>query len=245
MFTAPDRLLVLGDTHHNIASLRHATHAAVAADVTALFVLGDFGYFPGSDFAGDFADQVADLLASSDLDCYFIDGNHDNIDALRALPRDAAGFATVAPRLYYVPRAHLWTWHGVRCLAAGGAVSVDRATRTAGYNWWPDEVLGYAEVNACIDAGPVDLLFAHDCPAGSAADSFDPTKGDRDSAHSRAAIAAIVEATTPALVLHGHYHHRASSIITLANGPVVVESLGADHAGADQRYLLDLTTFRH
>ena len=41
----------------------------------------------------------------------------------------------LAGRIWHLPRGHRWRWHGRDWLALGGAVSLDRAVRTAGVNW--------------------------------------------------------------------------------------------------------------
>jgi hypothetical protein len=71
-------------------------------------------------------------------------------------------------RLYHLPRGYRWKWHGRRWLACGGGVSLDRACRRGGIDWWPQEEISDLQEAALIGAGVADVMVCHDCPAAVA-----------------------------------------------------------------------------
>jgi len=234
----PTRALVLGDVHHNTPSFELACARALDAGCQIILQVGDFGYFPGTDFGDEFLLAAEKTLAVHGLYCVVIRGNHDNEPALASLERDASGMGIISTHMRYAPTGLHWNWSGVEFLAAGGAVSVDRASRVEGHNYWSSESLSYAEVNACIDAGHADVILAHDCPDGI--DVIGAKKPDTDSAAHRRCVSAIVEAVQPSLVFHGHYHVRASTQLNTESHSCQIESLGRDGSLEDHFYILDL-----
>lgn len=202
----PATVLLVGDTHHDFDWVRHVAHRAAALNVGAVVQVGDFGYFPGTDFGDAFLTRLRTDLGWDTLPpWYVLDGNHDNIPALAALPRDAGGFGVITEHIRYVPRGHRWTWSGTRFAALGGAISVDAATRVEGYNWWREESITYLQALSVIDAGPTDVLLTHD--AGSCVPLRPGGKVDTASAGHRGIIDEVIDALTPQVHVHGHYHH--------------------------------------
>lgn len=122
------------------------------------------------------------------------------------------------PHITYAPRGARWTWRGIRFLAAGGAVSVDREWREPGETWWEEEAITEADVLRSIAGGPADVVVSHDSPAG--VDAMGPeTCGDKDadpaSWRNREQLRRIVDAVPPRLLVHGHYHHPKESDLEL------------------------------
>lgn len=120
--------------------------------------------------------------------------------------------------------------------ALGGAFSIDWRLRTPGRSWWPEEVTTEADVELLGDA-PLEVLLCHDAPAGFPANH--PIRVDvADEARShevRVLLARAVAATRPRLVIHGHWHRRHSTALSLQSGDVTqVEGLASDNEG-DQR----------
>ena len=54
----------------------------------------------------------------------------------------------------------------LHALALGGAVSLDRAGRTEGVDWWPQEEITPRQAASVIEAGPAAVMVTHECPAG-------------------------------------------------------------------------------
>jgi len=162
------------------------------------------------------------------VDWYWLDGNHENFDALEeAVDTTAAAPQQMLARLWYLPRGCTWTWDGCRFMALGGAYSIDKEYRKQGTSWWPQELLTREQVEMAMDRGPVDVLLTHDAPDGTCPIVNGTYKGDHISRGNRKAVSAVMEAVAPRLLVHGHYHHR----YTADAGDTTVEGLGRDGDG--------------
>lgn len=133
----------------------------------------------------------------------FIRGNHDNPSTCR--------------------RHSQWIPDGTiegDVMFVGGAVSVDKAWRTEGYDWWADEELStpelYAIVDKYIEARP-RVMVTHDCPEDFATTMCAMSgrqKLDFPS-RSRQAFQSMWSAHSPELWIFGHWHF---SFDQVANG---------------------------
>ena len=128
----PRRILVAGDWHGNedwaLSVIRRVPSMLADEPRRLILQLGDFGSGrtgPGQHYLA----QVSALLAEVDAELWFIDGNHEDFPQLARLAgRPHPGWPGGGrPRLFHLPRGYRWTWHGLRWLGCGGAVSLDRA----------------------------------------------------------------------------------------------------------------------
>jgi predicted phosphodiesterase len=87
-------------------------------------------------------------------------GNHDNYD------RDGDRFVKQTPHflgdfgIYHVPGVSPFFF------VRGGA-SIDKMQRRIGFNWWPEEELGYSQMVAALDAYREcrpEMVISHECP---------------------------------------------------------------------------------
>ena len=235
MVKAPVNILLLGDIHGNEAWLAMACRAAVDNGCPIILQLGDFGFWPHERAGARFLDTVDQLVELHDLDLYWIDGNHENHEVLIKLPRRDDGTISIGPRCTYLPRGHRWTWHGVRFGALGGAFSVDWRRRTLGVSWWREEMITDVDVRALGD-DPLEVLVTHDCPkgidlAGWALPEIDELRANEV----RELIERAVRATTPKLIVHGHWHVRHTNALSwLTDSPgthwqsAIVDGFGCD-----------------
>ena len=119
----------------------------------------------------------------------------------------------------------------------GGAFSVDWRYRTPGRNWWPDETIDEADVDR-LGGAPLDVLVTHDAPAGIDLPTswrLPPTDEARCLAQ-RELVRRALDATSPTLAVHGHWHHRHTTEL----GTTQVVGLSCD--GLDDSWaVLDLT----
>lgn len=212
------RILAAGDSHGNLEHfVQELLPAAVNHEVDAIVQVGDFGYtWPGSHGRFESLDAA---LAMAGLTLYWLDGNHDNYTDLQH--RGIWGSDKPEPmtdNVTYLPRGARWEWGGVSFMAVGGAISIDKARRIQGLSWWPEESLSYGQIERAREGGEVDVMFTHDCPAGvrplekfldtETARFGVPYKTEFDSTMHRKALAQVTEVAKPALLVHGHYHHR-------------------------------------
>lgn len=234
------RIAFAGDWHANTQWAGKAIEYAQELDAQCILHLGDYGW----DYLRWFVGSMQGLLHKAGLPLYFIDGNHENFDKLRTFPLEADGTRKVSKNVHHLPRGHRFTWDGVRFLACGGGVSVDRHRRVEGRSWWPQEQLTEEQIAVCTSRGATDVLLSHDCPAGvmipnliKTAQYFPAAAIAASEAH-RGKVLEVAQATQPRLVMHGHYHERYTSRVDLGWGEVKVIGLDKDNSTLNDNMLV-------
>lgn len=142
------KILLVGDTH-GIEYLsregHHMVHGwdsrepfwtywfekALDKGCTAIFQLGDFGFWEHFESGVAYVDTVGRLAEQYGIPVYCLDGNHDKTSLVESMypEKDAEGFLKVRDAVRYAPRGHRWTWNGRNFMAVGGAFSVDKGWR--------------------------------------------------------------------------------------------------------------------
>lgn len=234
MSTECGQVIVLGDLHGDTAWATEVIRAIpelLPEPPILIIQVGDFGAWAGPGGAA-YLDGLHAALEEVDAHLWFLLGNHEDYDFVRTR-------ATNEPerQVFWGDRIHLlqtgtrWRWNGLTWLVAGGAVSVDRALRTPGRDWWPQEQLTDLQVHAMIKDGPADVLLCHDRPA-DAPISLPPWPREWDladyalaEAH-RERMQRLVAGVRPELIVHGHYHMPGVLTVPMKHGDVKVISLG-------------------
>lgn len=205
------KILVLGDTHGDHQAVEYALNQAKKRGCETVVQVGDFGFgweHTQPAVQVPFQKRVSKLAVKYGIDFLWLCGNHENHDQLeREVDTEAVTPQQMDEHLWYLPRGCTWNWDGFRCMALGGGYSIDKHARTAGYSWWPQEMITMAQVEKAMDAGKVDILFTHDAPEGTCPIVSPDYKGDHMSAANRRCIDAVVEICQPWLLIHGHYHY--------------------------------------
>ena len=249
----PRRIVVAGDWHGNeewaLSVIRRVPALLGGEGQRLILHLGDFGIWP--DKAGQvYLDRLSRALGEAGAELWFVDGNHEDFDRLGQLDEKPGpdGRVPVVPRIMHLPRGHRWTWHGLTWLACGGAVSLDRAIRTAGVDWWPQEEITTEQEVALSGSGHADVMVCHDCPSG-VAHTFAHPPADwapedlaRNDTHRRR-VQRIVDAVMPTYLMHGHLHRAYQRTCDFGYGPVKVTGLDADNRLRNFA-ALDLTTMQ-
>lgn len=230
------KILVAGDTHGDVGHVEHLIHCAKANGCDTIVQVGDFGYWPHMD---KFDQHVNKRAARADVQFYWLDGNHENFDALeKIVDMDAAEPQQMHSNLWYLARGCTWTWDGCTFMALGGAYSIDKPGRIEGRSWWSQELITREQAERSMDRGPIDVLLTHDAPLDTVPiiseikDDYPLSKGNRK------AISAVVEAVKPKLLIHGHYHH---AYVTVKDDVTVV---GLDCNGTRMKSYTILDTER-
>ncbi len=256
---AGGRVVIAGDWHGNTPWAMHVIERTSALGIDTILQLGDLGVLWPGDVGSTFTFKLQRHLAKHGVRLVFVDGNHDNHTALRALPRDSGGFGVIRTKakgggrlelIRWAPRGHRWTWPDangapVRFGALGGAFSIDYHHRRVGKDWWPGIEEVQAEDLQALGPEPLDVLLAHDCPTGAVPASTMVIDYDDDvrSRRSRDLLLQAVTATHPRLHFAGHWHQRQT--FNLAHdgqvAPTTVHVLDRDGSGANW-VLLDLKT---
>jgi hypothetical protein len=251
-FVVPDSIALAGDWHGNTAWAVRAIRKMAALlphDGPRVIVhLGDFGIWPGAD-GRDYLSALDAALAAADAELWFVDGNHEDFTQLARLRPGPDGREQVTGRIWHLPRGHRWRWHGRDWLALGGAVSLDRAGRTAGVNWWPEEEITRPQARSVMAAGPADVMVTHECPAG-VSHVFPPPPPwwsaddlQRSDAH-QALLREVVLAVRPRWLMHGHLHLGYQRRVDLGYGPIEVTGLDCDGAESFNWATMDVASMR-
>lgn len=153
------------------------------------------------------------LLGRREYRCILLAGHPRSHMALR--PRgvwwsDNTRRRPISHHITHLPRGHRFELDGVSFLALGGAYSIDKPYRIVNESWWPEETITDEEMALAISGGPVDVMLTHDAPTG--VNPFGPeTVGNKDeypeSWQNRLRLRMVVDACTPRVLFHGHYHH--------------------------------------
>lgn len=167
-----NKILIAGDIHGDTIQVEYLIRMAKANDCDRILQVGDFGYWPHTQDGQNFLRKSERMLRDANLTLYWIDGNHENFHMLS--PRIRANVYSpivladntwkITDCIRYIPRGHTWEWNGVKFLAMGGAISVDRDARTLGKSYWPQEALTEQDVKRGISAaqnGSQSVLAAY------------------------------------------------------------------------------------
>lgn len=218
----PTRLMLAGDWHGDATWAEIMLDRAKKAGCDAVLQLGDWGYWPRyEEFTRSqtghchFTQKMKAYAEKLELPVYWLDGNHENHDALT--PGQGNQW------LRHLPRGHRWVWWDKTWMSVGGGVSVDKDSRTPGYDWFPGETLSLAEFEYCMRPGDVDIIVAHDCPdlvdipgvhgQGKTKDPHGWFKPEliAQSEENRALMGLLCDEVAPDVWFHGHYHERYNS----------------------------------
>jgi len=233
-------VLLLGDTHGNLAWTCRVFEHAATLPVDGVLQLGDFGYWPRDSMGKRYLIAAEETLAAHDLPLWFIDGNHDDHDRLGSAYRSPAP-VKITDLITYLPRGTRWQWGGTTWVALGGASSVDRDWRVPGMSWFDTETMSDAQRAAVIAEGPADIVVAHDAPWGVPflVDHYQldtppeqrgnwPADALRDSDQHMKSLAALADALHPRAWFHGHHHIYYRDHVGTAWGGMDVCGLNCD-----------------
>jgi predicted phosphodiesterase len=228
-------VMVVGDTHARIDDwdnviLPHAHYFGIRV----IIVTGDIDNTDGGDL--EFIDNLSAHAAGYGVTIILVDGNHDRHNFLRYMMKGRYNrFCKLRSNIWYAPRGHRWTWHGVTFVAAGGAYSIDQEQQERHGIYQPREILSGSDVLRCTKGGHADIVVAHDCPEeiDLATEHMGRrvwTRGDSPQTNiNRRLLSEVVAGTTATNVVHGHYHLAYASDYTSGAGQLVhVIGLGAN-----------------
>lgn len=147
----------------------------------------------------------------------FLVGNHDNKSVARNHSQ-------------WIPDGHTEvTEKGNKLFFCGGAWSIDRAWRTEGLDWWPDEELSYSELLALVDKFAEykpDVVFTHDFPQSVSRQLFlHPANRQEYPTRTGQALQNMFERHQPKIWCGAHWHENRDEDI---NGThfICLEELG-------------------
>jgi predicted phosphodiesterase len=221
------RIGIMGDVHMHTKWTIQQIYDAKEQGADVIIQLGDFGYL----FFSEFKNSVQEALSATNLNLYFIDGNHENFEYLYSLPIQDNGLREVRQNIVHIPRGFRWEWEGIKCLGLGGAYSVDSPKRQIGVSWWPQETITLQDAENAVNGGKVDVMFTHDAPYGIdlpntewAIETFGEYQLKISEGNSKLLL-EVVNEVKPDVLWHGHHHMRYDQVLYTQGHKVSVRGL--------------------
>ena len=167
-------IYVTGDTHGNFERFRpeYFPEQAKLTKNDIVIIAGDFGGV----WIGDSRDDGSlDWLESLPFTLAFVDGNHENFDALAAYPVEmwcGGKIQRIRPHILHLMRGQIFEMDGYRFFTMGGAMSHDIRCRTEHVSWWRQELPSgeeYAEARQNLDrvGWEVNYIITHCAATGT------------------------------------------------------------------------------
>lgn len=228
MGPSPDKLMLIGDTHHDIRFMLNVIDYAHEQGVDTLLQVGDFGWWPSRFGDEMFVSEIEPVMDRLGQRLFWVDGNHEDHGSIT--PGMTMGV------VQHLPRGFRWRWWDKTWMAVGGGVSVDQHWRIQGLDWFPEEALSSAEIAYCTRPGDVDIIVSHDAPDGVAEldrllrPGLFPADQIAQSDGHRRVLGHIVDTVSASTVVHGHYHKAYRGrrghvgVIGLANNEYSIEA---------------------
>jgi len=186
-------IYLFGDTHgeHESSKLKAPCfpQQPFLTELDTVIVCGDFMfpfYSSDADPASDDAQDAEvrrrrasyrlwmDWFSAQQCTFAFLDGNHDNHPYWASLPTELwnEGLVSRSPdaaNLLHLKRGEVYRIEGKRFWCFGGAESTDKALRTEGLNWWPQETADPAQMqhgreSLARHGYEVDYILTHTMP---------------------------------------------------------------------------------
>lgn len=166
-------IYICGDTHgdydfHKLNSTLFPDGKMLTKD-DYVIVCGDFGAVWDKDKQDKY---VQDWYNSKPWTTLFVDGNHENHDALDAYPVEiwnGGKVHKISDSIIHLMRGQVFTIEGKKFFTFGGAQSVDKWCRKEGISWWAREMptdKEYEEgfLNLEKAGNEVDYIITHCAP---------------------------------------------------------------------------------
>lgn len=240
---SPIRIGIVGDTHGNEQDAVRVLNEMGKRKINHVFVVGDFGLWTHFADGQEFLDTVQATAEGNNLTVFAVGGNHENWDHwewfVNNLPTHK-GMAMVRRRVLLAPKVHEFRLAGRQFVVAGGAVSIDKASRLlterGGIDlqtfrriqgtgpktmWWPNETLTDEDVQTVKNmrfpkSDHAHVLLTHDC--SNFTHFQHRLKPDADSEMHRHKIDDVIRAVKPEVHFHGHMHTRYEWENSLSHG---------------------------
>ncbi len=157
------KILIIGDSHGNTGWLQTALNYGHDQGCELAISVGDFGYWPRWSGGQKFIKKIERTLAALEMNLWFVDGNHEDHERLRALGITRS--RDITKHITWKPRGSDEILDGVTFGFFGGAVSVDAMARTPGYTWFSEEIPTAHEWARVYNMKNVDVMISHEVPA--------------------------------------------------------------------------------
>jgi len=166
-------IYLTGDTHGDFRRVARFCDTVESEKDDILIILGDAGL----NYYGDPKDKrLKEVLSELPITLFCIHGNHEKRpESLPAYKETVWNGGTVYtepeyPSLLFAKDGEVYHLEEKRCIAIGGAYSVDKYHRLANnWGWWPDEqpsedIKKRVEQRLDAENWTVDIVLSHTCP---------------------------------------------------------------------------------
>ena len=134
-----------------------------------VIVLGDFGLLWQKNKTYEYWKK---WLEEKNFTTLWIDGNHENHAWINSLPTESWNgglIHRISENIIHLMRGQIFEIQGKTFFTCGGAASYDKAYRTEGISWWPEENISYKECETAMNNlqkhnNTVDYILTHTCP---------------------------------------------------------------------------------
>lgn len=159
------KVAFIGDLHGDVGSARRILDQ-LPDDLDLILQVGDFGYWPNRNDFHAFMDAIADMNEKARLGFHWIDGNHEDHDAITTNFSEPSGYLSRSSITHFDDE--------VSVLALGGAISIDRYHRQEGRNWFRDEAPSLVELTEMHRAvgefallPTTKIIVSHEAPSSN------------------------------------------------------------------------------
>ena len=198
-------ILFMGDSHADYYHMKKIYNKAIENNVKNIIVCGDFGYWPEDNQAKQFLWNLNNLLRDKDMKLFFVDGNHEDYNYIKKLPKDRVSEIPQVNNCFYIPRGIVTEIDGRKIMGFGGAVSIDREYRIVDKTWFKEEEITDEQIKN-MSKEKIDILVTHDAPLLPPKIMGFGYKVDPISSLHREKIQTILMIKRPEILIHGHYH---------------------------------------
>ena len=134
-------ICITGDTHgfNDIDKIALKKTLASLTENDYLLITGDFG---GIWDGGTHDEDILDYYSRKPYTTLFADGNHENFYLLNSFPVEqwnGGKIHRVTDKVFHLMRGQIFNIENMSIFTFGGALSIDKAYRTLGESWWPEE----------------------------------------------------------------------------------------------------------
>lgn len=164
-------IYITGDIHGDIRRFQPEFTPLVSElkEEDFFLVAGDFGFIFRQD---EKEKRNLDLLEALPFTILFIDGNHENFDALSTYPVElwqGGKIHRIRRNILHLMRGQVFLIEGRKFFTMGGGYSIDKFLRKEGVSWWKEEIPSDEEfqeawVNLERHGFAVDYIITHAAP---------------------------------------------------------------------------------
>ncbi len=134
-------IYITGDTHglNDTLKIEKNQKLASLSGTDYLLIAGDFG---GIWDGGWHDEDVLNFYGEQPYTTLFIDGNHENFDLLNKYPVEqwnGGKIHRITDKVIHLMRGQVFSIEDRSIFTFGGGISIDKAYRTLGVSWWPEE----------------------------------------------------------------------------------------------------------